>query len=368
MFHCTNAGHVPAYIPSSHVNDGICDPLCCDGTDEYDSDISCPNTCKALGQAARRRAEEDAKISLRGWKTRQTYVDRAAKKKAELVAEKERLQTQIVAAEQKQQSLKEVLDKAEILEGKVSRYGERIADRAREKMGEYKAALTALRDAMEHLNTRLDTLEKILEDLKNEHNQNYHDMAVKSAVKAWEELKAEEELENLENEVFDLGDDDVDFSDEFQDTVSLRTLPLFLELIGVYRIQDYFPEQVKEFMREKVAYARGILVENGLLADDKRPDGTTVSRALQKARDTHAQAVTETGRLRTQLDDIEGKLTFDHGPDDVFRAIKGDCVSLNTGEYTYEVCIMENVSQKSNKDSQTTSLGYPLSSPASLRL
>jgi hypothetical protein len=368
QFHCTNAGHLPAFIPSSHVNDGVCDPLCCDGSDEYDGQITCPNKCKELGQAARKKAEEEAKVALKGWKVRNKYVENAKKKVLELEAEKERLNVQIVAAEQKEKDLKAALEKAEIRETKVSKFGEKIADRAREKVKEYQEAITSLRDEIGFLNERVNQLEDILEALKNDHNQNYHDMAVKTAVKGWEELRGqqflepkmtEEKLDILEKEEVDFGDDDVDFSNltEFDETVSLRNL-VYSQTNSVYRIQDYFPAPVKDFIHSKVASVRSVLVAQGFLADMKASTGPKVSRALQKARDAHAKAVTETQRLRTEVEGVSNQLSTDCGPDDVFRAIKDDCVSLDTGEYTYTVCIMKNVSQKSNKDSSTSNLGY----------
>jgi protein kinase C substrate 80K-H len=137
----------------------------------------------------------------------------------------------MVAAEQKEEELKVVLERAETRESKVSKFGEKIADRAREKIAEYKSALTALRDEIAWHAGRLETLEGILEALKNDHNQNYHDMAVKTAVSGWDELKGqdmpdfgitEEQLDLLEKETPDLGDDDVDFTNEFDETVGLR--------------------------------------------------------------------------------------------------------------------------------------------------
>ena len=95
----------------------------------------------------------------------------------------------------------------------------------------------------------------------------------------------------------------------------------------------------------------------GILQGNKVADGPTISRALQKARDAHSQAVTEISRLRNQADAVNTQLTADYGPDDVFHALKGDCFSLNTGEYTYSVCFMGQVSQKSNKDGVSTNLG-----------
>jgi protein kinase C substrate 80K-H len=110
-------------------------------------------------------------------------------------------------------------------------------------------------------------------------------------------------------------------------------------------------------VKEKVGSVRKILVDQGFMKDDK-VDGNTVSRALQKARDAHAQAKQDTSRLRTELETTTSSINGDYGPDEVFRAIKGDCASLNTGEYTYTVCIMGQVTQKSNKDSTNTNLGY----------
>jgi seryl-tRNA synthetase len=151
-----------------------------------------------------------------------------------LEVERDRLNIEIVAAEEKEKDLKTALERAEIREKKVSKYGEKIAERAREKINEYKTALTALRDEIAYHTDRIAALESILENLTNDHNKNYHDMAVKTAVSGWDELKGqevpdfgvtEEQLNLLEKEDVDLGDDDADFSNEFDETVSLRIPP-----------------------------------------------------------------------------------------------------------------------------------------------
>jgi protein kinase C substrate 80K-H len=108
---------------------------------------------------------------------------------------------------------------------------------------------------------------------------------------------------------------------------------------------------------EKVAYIRSILADQGFLPKPTSGDDPTISRALQKARDAHSKAVAETNRLRSDVDQVSKKLSADYGPEDIFLAIKGECISLNTGEYTYEVCIMEKVTQKSNKNNADTNLG-----------
>ncbi|XP_078151753.1 kinase C substrate, heavy chain-like protein [Carex rostrata] len=45
-FYCRNNGDSPRFLFSSLVNDRICD--CCDGSDEYESGITCPNTCRKI--------------------------------------------------------------------------------------------------------------------------------------------------------------------------------------------------------------------------------------------------------------------------------------------------------------------------------
>jgi len=114
---------------------------------------------------------------------------------------------------------------------------------------------------------------------------------------------------------------------------------------------------VRDFIKSQISYVRSILADQGFLPKETPGDGT-VSRALQKARDAHQKAVTETSRLQREVDTVKEQISADYGPDDVFRAIKGDCVSLDTGEYTYTVCMMDKVTQKSNKDGANTNLGY----------
>jgi hypothetical protein len=97
-----------------------------------------------------------------------------------------------------------------------------------------------LRDEVGFLVGRVGKLEMMLADLKRDHNQNYHDMAVKAAVLGWDEMAKEEIpdfglsdelLDHLEKDEVDLGDDDVDFTDEFDETVSLRIVSCHLSVL-----------------------------------------------------------------------------------------------------------------------------------------
>ncbi|KAF3339918.1 glucosidase 2 subunit beta isoform X1 [Carex littledalei] len=56
-FYCRNHGDSPRVLFSSLVNDRICD--CCDGSDEYESGITCPNTCRKIILTEDRKNDHD---------------------------------------------------------------------------------------------------------------------------------------------------------------------------------------------------------------------------------------------------------------------------------------------------------------------
>ena len=80
-----NKGFKPKILPSSRVNDGICD--CCDGSDEWagplyqfddaGSDSSgCVNVCMEMGKEEREERERLAKVIEEGAKLRNEMIER----------------------------------------------------------------------------------------------------------------------------------------------------------------------------------------------------------------------------------------------------------------------------------------------------
>jgi len=57
------------------------------------------------------------------------------------------------------------------------------------------------------------------------------------------------------------------------------------------------------------------------------------------------------------LEQEEKDLAKDYGPDGIFRALKGKCVSTDVGEYEYELCWLDRTTQKSKKGHGNTSMG-----------
>lgn len=86
FFYCANEGHVPARIKTSRVNDGVCDPDCCDGSDEYNGLEYCPNVCEEVGAEAKQERERLRLIQQEGSQLRKEYIEfgKSVKRKMEL--------------------------------------------------------------------------------------------------------------------------------------------------------------------------------------------------------------------------------------------------------------------------------------------
>ena len=78
---------------------------------------------------------------------------------------------------------------------------------------------------------------------------------------------------------------------------------------------------------------------------------------MTDARSSLKAAEDELNDNKNALNGHEEDLRRDYGLNDVFRALKGLCVSKDSGEYTYELCWMEQTKQKSKKRGGDTGMG-----------
>ena len=76
------------------------------------------------------------------------------------------------------------------------------------------------------------------------------------------------------------------------------------------------------------------------------PPRTELNAAQSKLRD-----------LTSDRDSHAADVNKDYGPDGVFRSLKGQCVSKDSGEYTYELCWLEKTKQKPKKGGAETNMG-----------
>ena len=124
----------------------------------------------------------------------------------------------------------------------------------------------------------------------------------------------------------------------------------------VYAFENYLPPSLRTWLDQKLRDLRVSLIENGILAESsssKTGESKAVTDA-RKARDAAQKSLDGSKHdLKTHSEDLEK----DFGPDDVFRALKGTCVSTDSGEYTYEVCFLDKTTQKPKKGGGHTNMG-----------
>src|SRR5437667_4366690 len=75
------------------------------------------------------------------------------------------------------------------------------------------------------------------------------------------------------------------------------------------------------------------------------------------ARSNLDSARNDLSQKQSELDGHREDINKDYGVDDVFRALKGQCVSKESGEYIYELCWFEHTTQKPMKGGGNTGMG-----------
>lgn len=109
------------------------------------------------------------------------------------------------------------------------------------------------------------------------------------------------------------------------------------------------------FVGDGLAQLRVWLVQNGLLAETARSgsESALVKAAREAVEAAQRDFDQQVEALRTAKED----LAKDYGPQDIFRALRGQCTSTEAGEYTYELCWLAAATQKSNKGHGDTLMG-----------
>ena len=187
MKRCQNKGHISSCILLSRVNDGICDPECCDGSDETDGKVDCPDRCTAINKDFRAKADEEARVQRVGAKIRKDWSTAGLKEKRKIEKNIEKIRSELIGLQEKEASLKAILDKVERSE--ASDIEKKRNSKLFKRMEEYQSTVTSLRKHREYLHEQVSSLQNLLEDLKKSFNPNYQDMAVLGAVRAFDDWR-----------------------------------------------------------------------------------------------------------------------------------------------------------------------------------
>ena len=351
-FHCPNKGHKPQDVLSSRVNDGICD--CCDGSDEYDSDAQCTDSCEAVGRKAKEEEERQRELQAEGYKTRLTYAQQGAQKRAESQAKLDELEKELKQLKSEVETLKTAKEAAEepeiaAKEEHRKRWEEVLQER---KEARKKAEAMA---AFDELDTDSDSRVSTDELQAKPELDDDGDGEV-SKEEALEYLDNEEsvEFEAFFKRVWDVVSDKCKFQPpppaEGEEPVAKKKEPQ-METVDADEEgedEDYDDDYYDE-------------VEDAPIESDDMPDYDNATKELidiaSKARDVLKDAENRKRDVDREVGDLKKFLDITLGHDNEFGPLHDQCYELTDREYTYRMCPFNKVTQKPKKGGRETSLG-----------
>ncbi|KAG2130985.1 glucosidase II beta subunit-like-domain-containing protein [Suillus bovinus] len=381
-FYCRNEGHIGAIIQSSRVNDGLCEQECCDGSDEPSG--VCQNTCQEVGAEYRKKTEAERKLRKTGSKIRSSYIAYAHKEKKRLEALIADLVKEIETREKEVERLRDIAERAESLSA---------AELERKKKSPLYQSLLVHHTALKSLQKehkkhmeREKALGDILTSLRTGYNPNYQDMAVLEAVRGWEALaglphindvrkgddgEADTTAENLTTEE-DVEDENfwnaAKIEKELDQLLKTDHVTLLLEhdqLVGpastqslLFEISAYLPDALLpsyHSFRDSVLSALSVFGIGRGAASDTSAESNRARVALSDAE--HSLKLTQ-DEQRTANEDLLDLFDPDgFGPEGEWKKLDGMCLSKDTGDYTYEVCLFDEARQIPKSGGSGFSLG-----------
>ncbi|KAF9419746.1 hypothetical protein BGZ94_009317 [Podila epigama] len=413
-FFCENKGHLPGKIKSSRVNDGICDPECCDGSDEYDGTVSCPNVCEEADAEARAERERVRLIQMEGSQLRKEYIAYGTTAKTNMEKELADLQEQAKDLERAVDEAKAHLDKVTLSQEQYQEHSKGDQDSGRRI--QLSPLIREQTDRLAHAKEARDMLRSTLQNLRANYNKNYHDMGVKDVIvgfkeytsshgevgeeteadaDASEDVESEAETsEDAESEAtkatIDTDNDDdeddgyEDASEEEEDFlpspddqlnslldetgVILRDIGGLYDLLNNLR-HDYNKEYNDEAVLASVKVAEDFAqiwhpdlqefkdeptIEIPAELTDDSPEAIKFSKDVDDAQAAFDDASVRQKNVQEAIKNIEKKMVMDLGKDQAFAKLLDQCFDYKDIEYTYSICFFGNANQRSHS---TTFLG-----------
>ena len=145
--------------------------------------------------------------------------------------------------------------------------------------------------------------------------------------------------------------------------------------LSVFSVEDYIPEALHPIFQSVKTAVVGTLATLGVVPQDMDTSAGTQKLTLvdistlpfiaesAAARKANTDAASELATAELSLRTEETALTKLSNPEwfgkhGDWRKLENQCISKDTGEYTYTVCMFSGATQKSNKDGSSNNLGY----------
>ncbi|CAO0793528.1 unnamed protein product [Mucor circinelloides] len=339
FFYCANEGHIPAYIKSYAVNDGVCDDACCDGSDENGDLISCPNRCKQVGEIYRKEQSSLKKSTEAGLNAKRQLIEDAQKQVALWEEDQTKLEDEIILKKSNLLRLqRELQDLESRTAGSAKKSGKKI------KCQSSSLEVATLKHDIVILKKELNVLKSILADMKRDHNHNFHDMAVKSAISGYDEFVArfasieaiiDDNLENInaQDDVDDVDQDDDDDEEEGEAEAAAPAEEKSPQVEGKHSVVDVVLEKLDSMLPS--ALKTGLLdkLQPKKVVPNANDDTTSNEAALENTRKLVREAEDEVNTLNNDLEKVKKDLSTDYGVDREWLKLRDVCIEKDEGEY-----------------------------------
>jgi len=222
-FYCKNKGHIPAVIPSSRVNDGVCDPECCDGSDENSGIIKCPNICEQVANEHNKEEIERKKILKEGLAKKAKYLEEASELVKKENSKKEKLEREINKLNSKIQRLEEIQLIAESVDKRVQNVkneevNKKIIENCPNVLRECNDGYNEIKSQSSKNLRKIDVYERgvdkifsLIDDVQSILFDAVNKNKVNEAIESLKEIQGE--IDDMKNEITNI-DDEVEIIDE----------------------------------------------------------------------------------------------------------------------------------------------------------
>lgn len=329
------------------MNDNICD--CCDGSDEWDSNAACTNTCEEMGRQALEEQKRKKELHEQGFQLRLDYSLQGKKKADESRLSLNQKETELETIKLELETLQAAKDTAEEPEKAAKDRHHEVWEQEKEQK-EKERLKSQARSGFDELDTNSDEYLSV-EEIQARDELDDDGDGIVSKEEALEYLNNEQQInfETFLDSVWSLVSDKCHFKmPVVEDKPLLPTPPLDFEKVEEEDDDDYdYNEDEDEPPVDVDA--------------DQMPEYDEETKALIVTADEAREAYREAERRKTTLDreitDLNKFLGSDFGHDHEFASFYEECFEYTDLEYTYSMCAFGRVSQRSKSGGRETSLG-----------
>ncbi|ORX76401.1 hypothetical protein BCR32DRAFT_271285 [Anaeromyces robustus] len=372
-FYCDNHGSVGHFIPSSRVNDGVCDyDLCCDGSDEYNGGIECPDRCEELEKLKESTRKEEIMKIYNAFQKRQEMIAQSLKNVTEDTVT-------LIENQELYNKENEELDKIKAEIKELEEIEKRSKDfyklMYRDLKKDYKEYIKKFKKAIEDMlviksmegNDKIDS--NVLHDIVKDYNEEILEELNKPKIVP----KKEQEEEEEEEESIEIIEEEREEEEEVNEEISTKQIPndesfefkpispknipsspppkdipsspppKKVNPLPPKDIPSNVPSSSPELNNsddEEEDEEERLMYEEKKEAHNKIKDQLIALRSKRSTIDRTARDYKRT------IDKIEKKLSIDSGLNKIYYSIYEKVYSLKTSDYTYTLTWGKEIKQK----------------------